>query len=402
MNNSLLRRGMSLGALLLAFLVSPMTAVAQDVPTDAPAAAAAAPANAEAARLADAGDFAGARKIALADLRSGKVTSSAEFWSYVERDPMMSHTLDAEVQPHGSNYIAALGGGSTVSFKYRDSEDESMKAALKPDQDLRTTMYRSGIAFYRMCTILGCSFKTAVTRPARFSKDDFNKLYSATDAKSKGYKSKFTHLIWKKEDGKEYLYVGFKEWIPDFDHFPIEATAVWSPYLKNPKAELPPIDEFLKKMLEAGRENAMRKSYKKILGYMEGVTTRELLQQISDMILIDYLTNNWDRFSESKNSYGANCNIQKGGLVAIDNDAAFPPWHTPRVVKRIRLVEMFSRELVENLRTLNEDELLEHLFPNAPKSEKANLQRFRERRADALKYIDELIAKKGEENVLVF
>ena len=337
----------------------------------------------------------------LADLRAGKTTDASEFWAYVERDPLMSHTLDEGVRPHQTNAISALGGGSTVSFKYKDSENESMKAAIKPDQDLRTTMYRSGIAYYRLCQILGCSFAVPITRPVRFERKDFNRLYT-NDAKSKGYKGKFAHLLWKKENGGDYLYAAFKQWVPDFDHFPIEATSEWSPYLKNPNATLPSMEAFMKKIYEAGRGNIAKKTRQKIANYMEGISTRDFLRQISDLILLDYLTNNWDRFSESKSTYGANCNIQKGGIIAIDNDAAFPPWHTPRVQKRLKLVEMFSRDLVENLRILDEDELLRHLFPNATKDEKANLQRFRERRADALKYIDGLIAKKGVENVLVF
>ena len=348
------------------------------------------------------GDFAGARKLAMDDLIYGNGSDSSEYWSIVEQDPMLSHTLDEEVQPHGTNSISALGGGSTVSFKYNDSADESVKAALKPDQDLRQTMYRSGIAYYRLCQILGCSFDTPVTRPARFTKANFNALYNASDSsKNKGYRSKFEHLIWAKEDNATYLYVGYKEWISPFTGFPIEVTGVWSPYLKNPEAKLPDVRTFLRNLLAGSRPGADRE-LGKLTEYMGNLTTRDLLQQISDIILLDYLTNNWDRFAGTQDNYGANCHFQPGGIIAIDNDAAFPSWHAPRVVRRLNLVEMFSRDLVTKLRTLDPDELLKHLFPNPNREELKSFERFKERRRDALKYIDDLIAKKGIDRVLVF
>lgn len=91
--------------------------------------------------LSESGNHKSARQLALKNLRSGKSKDASEFWEAIESDPLFSHTMDEEVQPHGTNAISALGGGSTVSFKYTDSADESAKAALKPDQDLRQTMW---------------------------------------------------------------------------------------------------------------------------------------------------------------------------------------------------------------------------------------------------------------------
>ena len=353
-------------------------------------------------KLVASGDFKAARDLALKDLREGKAKNADAFWEAVEADPLMTRTLDEEVRPHGTNSISALGGGSTVSFKYKDTEDESAKAALKPDQDLRQTMYRSGIAYYRLCQILGCSFDTPVTRPVRFSKADFNTLYNASDSsKNKGYRSKFEHLIWATENGTKYMYAGYKEWISPFDGFPIEVTSVWSPYLKNPSKEPPEVKAFLRDLLAKARPGAP-KPVTKLAEYAGDMTTRDILHQISDIILVDYLTNNWDRFSGDENNFGANCHFQPGGIIAIDNDAAFPPWHAPRVVRRLNLVEMFSRDMVQNLRVLDPDVLLNHLFPNPTKEELKSFERFKERRIDALKYIDGLIAKKGEDKVLVF
>ena len=349
----------------------------------------------------DAGDFVSARKLALDNYKSGQ-SDDTDFWAAVEADPLLNETLEETVKPHGTNTLSALGGGSTVSFKYQDSADASAKAAIKPDQDLRQTMYRSGIAYYRLCQILGCSFDTPVTRPVKWKKDDFNTLYNASTSPKNGpYRSKFDHLIWAKENGQRILYAGYKEWIPSFIGFPIEVTSAWSIYQRPGTTKYPDLRTFYKHILVGGRPNAIN-DINKLLDYSQNLTTRDILKQLSDITLVDYLTNNWDRYSGAQDNYGANCHFQPGGIIAIDNDAAFPAWHAPRVVKRLNLVQTFSRELVDNLRLLDPDKLLSHLIPNPTKEELRSYERFKERRRDALKYIDGLIMKYGEDKVLVY
>jgi hypothetical protein len=241
-----------------------------------------------------------------------------------------------------------------------------------------------------------------VTRPVRWSKSDFNALYNAENSKkNKNYSGKFEHLIWANENGHQYLYAAYKEWIPTFMPFPIEVTEAWSVYLRPKTTKFPQTRDFLMGILKGARPDSP-KYIGKMMEYAGERSSRELLQQLSDLTLIDFLTNNWDRYSGAKDSYGANCHFQPGGIIAIDNGAAFPPWHAPRVVKRLHLVQTFSRDLVETLRILDPDQLFEHLFPNPTKEENHSRERFKERRVEALKYIDGLIQKHGEENVLVF
>ena len=347
------------------------------------------------------GDFACARRIALEELREG-TGNVEEFWSYVDADPLFTETLYESVMPNGTNALSALGGGSTVSLKYTDSADETAKAAVKPDQDLRQTMYRSEIAYYRLCQIVGCSFDTPVTRPARWSESDFNRLYSVSNSKKNAaYRSKFEHLIWEKEEGGRYLYAAYKEWIPDFVGFPIEVTSAWTIYERPNTTNYPELKTLFRNILAGGRESSVT-TVSKLMNYAGDMTTRDLMRQLSDLTLIDYLTNNWDRYSGAQSNYGANCHFQSGGIVAIDNGASFPPWHAPRVVKRLFAVKTFSRDLVENLRLLDPDDLLARLIPNPTKEELKSYERFKERRRDALKYIDELIEKYGADKVLVF
>ena len=347
------------------------------------------------------GDFDCARRSELALMRSGTGNIDA-FWSYVDADPLFAETLDETVRPHGTNSLSALGGGSTVSLKYIDSADDAAKAAVKPDQDLRQTMYRSEIAYWRLCQILECSFDAPVSRPARWSKSDFNALYAASDSKKNAaYRSKFEHLIWAKEDGTPYLYAAYKEWIPDFVGFPIEVTSAWTIYQRPGAMQYPDLKTLFSAILAGGRGSSVT-TVKKLMAYADAMTSRDLLQQLSDLTLVDYLTNNWDRYSGAQSNYGANCHFRTGGIIAIDNGAAFPPWHAPRVVKRLHSVQTFSRKLIENLRMLDPDDLLSRLIPNPTKEERKSYERFKERRRDALRYIDDLIGKYGEDKVLIF
>ena len=353
-------------------------------------------------KLAKDGNFAAARSLALENYKSGKSDNLNDFWTYFEADPLMTQTLDETVKPHGTNSLSALGGGSTVSLKYQDSEDESAKAAVKPDQDLRQTMYRSEIAYYRLCQVLGCSFDTPVTRPVRWSKADFNALYDTQNSKkNRNYSFKFEHLIWATENDTKYIYAAYKEWIPEFEPFPVAVSSARTLYLRPGTTSYPDLKTLFTNMLNGARPDSIR-HLSKLLEYAGPLTTRQVLQQLSDLTLVDFLTNNWDRYSGEQNNYGANCHFQTGGIIAIDNGAAFPAWHAPRVVKRLHLIQTFSRSLVENLRLLDPDTLFDHLFPNPTKEEMRSRDRFKERRAEALKYIDDLIQKHGEDKILVF
>jgi len=349
------------------------------------------------------GDFARTRARAR-ELSPSLIKDPAKtyYWKAFDSDPLFGAAFVTDLRPDGKNALAALGGGSTVSFRYQ--VNDTTIAAIKPDQDLRQSMYRSGVAFFRLCEILQCSFAIPESTVVRFTRNDFNALWAASKStKNAGYKSKFVHLIWETENGLPVLYAVYKEWIPDFVLFPIEVTSAWTPHLGTQTTRLPALPQFFTQIL-AGAKPSTQRLQPKLLAWSEAhnLTTQAILQQISDLILIDFLTNNWDRFSGDQDNYGANCHFRSGGIIAIDNDAAFPPWHAPRVVRRLQLVKRFSKQLVQNLRDLNPDDVYPRLFPNPTKEEIVSLQRFTERRQEALDYIDNLIQQHGAENILAF
>jgi hypothetical protein len=131
---------------------------------------------------------------------------------------------------------------------------------------------------------------------------------------------------------------------------------------------------------------------------------RALLAQISNVVLFDFIINNIDRWS------GGNVLASKGGAVLyfMDNTMAFRP--QPRghakVSAYLRRCQKFSRSLVEALRRLRledvRDALDDDLGPFSYLLTETEMGALMARRDAAIRYIDGLIARGGEDAVLAF
>ena len=315
--------------------------------------------------------------------------------------PLSVRVIDASVTTHA---LKALGGGSTVTLKFVDGD--SNLGAVKPDQDLKQSRYRSEIAYFRLCIVLRCSFEVPHNEEVMIHEDDFLTLYDRVEsAKQSNYEQKLDHMTWNTdEDGRRFVLATLKAWMPDMTRFPIEGTEAWSDWLSpHTKDEVydAPLQHWLPEMVEAvgarGEEPARR-----IPDLAPELTVGDMAAQVSDLLLIDFLTNNWDRFAGTPDYYGANCHFGARGIIALDNGAAFPPWHTDRVVRRFKLSRRFSGDLVFLLRRMAYEETLERLFPDATQEEVDRFDLFWERRSEALATIDDLIARYGEDEVLYF
>jgi len=132
---------------------------------------------------------------------------------------------------------------------------------------------------------------------------------------------------------------------------------------------------------------------------------RGLAAQISTMIVFDYVTGNWDRWSGGNIGFEA----QKRMLLFIDNDGAFydAPPDGPLAAQKGRLnrVKRFSRGFVGRLRTLDPKALAAALgdeSPGVPLLGEKALAGVNARREEALRTIDARIKKSGEEKTLEF
>ncbi len=81
----------------------------------------------------------------------------------------------------------------------------------------------------------------------------------------------------------------------------------------------------------------------------------ELARATSTLIVFDYLTGNWDRWS------GANVAMSEGRMLYVDNDGAFfenpPKDGLARNERMLKATDRFSRSFVEKLRSLSDEDL---------------------------------------------
>ena len=120
---------------------------------------------------------------------------------------------------------------------------------------------------------------------------------------------------------------------------------------------------------------------------------------LSDMLLLDWLTLNVDRWTGGQIRRQGS---MQGPIVLIDNAAGFgadPDAETGRVWSPFRLAQRFRPTVVEALRALD-DAAIDELLGDILDSEQ--LRGLRERRDRALERIDQLIGQFGEDSVLYF
>ena len=297
--------------------------------------------------------------------------------------------------------IKRIGGGS--SLVYRLLKNKETIAAFKPFQKRFQSNYRSEIAAYRLCPLIKCGFDIPVNLPVYFDYHDFSGLYARIASNPK---EEFSEIIpTKMPDGSHHVEGTFKDWIPDFADYPIEFKNIWMPWL-NPgvaREELfAPMSDLIPVI--AKRHKGGEKFAKKLLPHLENVDKYTLARQISNMLVFDFLMNNWDRFSGSPTLYGVNCQIVKGRFMSIDNGAAFPKTPNPKPEQHLHEISRFSRATYEAIVDLEADKerVNNILFPNPSDVERDRLETFWSQRQKYLKYVKECIVKNGEDETFFF
>lgn len=140
-------------------------------------------------------------------------------------------------------------------------------------------------------------------------------------------------------------------------------------------------------------------------GRPTGLDERTLAAQTSALLVFDYLTGNWDRWS------GANVGLDRasGTLLFVDNDGAF--FETPprdalaRNEALVFAVERFSRSLVAELRSLDRARLgvvMGEETPGRPLLPDPVLDAIDGRRTALLARIDATMSRNGEAATLFF
>ena len=292
-----------------------------------------------------------------------------------------------------------LGGGS--SLIYRFYKDKQIIAAFKPFQKRFQSNYRSEIAAYRLCPAMKCGFDVPMNIPVYFDFDVFSSLYARNAANPK---EEFKEIIpTKLENGKYRVNGTYKAWIPDFADYPIEFTEIWKPWLNpgTPKAELQmPAQTLLPKI--AQKHARGDKFAKKLMPHLENLSVYGLARQISNLIVFDFLINNWDRFSGADELKGINCQIAHGRFMSIDNGASFSQTPHAKPQKHLHEISRFSRMTYEAIKNFNKEEMKDYLFPNANEFEIQKFETFWSQRQAYLDYVELCISKNGNDETFFF
>jgi hypothetical protein len=324
----------------------------------------------------------------------------------IENDPSLYPETVTIGVDESVGKIHALGGGWSISF--RMTKGGRSAYAFKPSQERWKEGWRAEIAAYRLCEIIACHFDVPRNRPARVSKETFDKLYGRVegDYQTEYREERFDDLNWQTETGpdgeeRKYLYGTLKDWVPEFVKWPIEYESVWRPWL-SPERDADilqtPFTESLAPLKEKGEEDF----YENILSERGGVTTRGMARQLSSLLVFDFLISNWDRFSTAEKFYGVNNQFADGRFISLDNGAGFPQYHFDIVARRLEPVGRFSRRTVVSIRALDPLFVNPVLFPSPSLGERGRLGTFWDQRRAFLDLINQLRAEYGNEAVFAF
>ena len=297
--------------------------------------------------------------------------------------------------------IKRIGGGSSLVYKL--IKDKQTIAAFKPFQKRFQSNYRAEIAAYRLCPLIKCGYDIPVNLPVFFDYQEFSGLYARNSANPK---EEFSEIIpTKMSDGTHRVEGTYKEWIPDYADYPIEFKSIWESWL-NPGTTREELDTPMSDVIPviAHKHKGGDKFAKKLAPHLENTSKYDLARQISNMFVFDFLINNWDRFSGSPTIYGVNCQIVKGRFMSIDNGAGFPKTPNSKPDKHLHEISRFSKATYLAVVDLEKykDKVENILFPNPSDVERERLATFWRQRKLYLDYVQQCIAKNGEDETFFF
>jgi hypothetical protein len=252
-------------------------------------------------------------------------------------------------------------GHTSVVFKLELSSGK--KAAFKPASRRGPIRYKGEVAAYRLGRALGIPN----VPPAYYRTFDANALAGAVGGTD----------VWPEVlTGGGVVKGAIIPWIDKLELLALEREPLWSEF---------------RAWLRRGAEIPAEQ--------------RELARQASTLVVFDWLTGNWDRWS------GGNVGIDKktDTLLFIDNDGAFfenPPKDAlAKTKKLLGEIDRYSKSLVETLRTLDDDALRKAIGDEregVPLLDAKPLAGVFARRAELLRMLDAKIGDAGASEVLFF
>jgi hypothetical protein len=281
---------------------------------------------------------------------------------------------DAEAAARAAYETAAPVSGKSIGntslvFKLRLEGDYDVAYKPRSRKPLGTTRYKGEIAAYRLSQALGIQ-NVPLAIPRAFVAADVRKALAPGGGAT----------AWDKEalpDEGGKVHGALIPWIANFefyegDHEPERSH--WETWLTKRGSTVPETDRWL-----AG--------------------------QISTMLLFDYVTGNWDRWS----GYNIGIDRLRHVLLFVDNDGTF--YESPskanlkEQLSRIEKVERFSKSFVASLRDFDVQKFQAAVGdeePGTPLLPEKIVQAADARRQELVQVVDAKIAADGEAAVLYF
>lgn len=257
--------------------------------------------------------------------------------------------------------------------------------------DLGKEGWRGDIAVYRLCQLMVCHFSIPETRSAVVDKKAWKALVRASEESVAEIAKKMrSDFDWSQKG----VLRGSLRFDPGGARWPVEATSIWRPWLTAGTGT-----SKLDQSSEEAHHAVAFFGAEKVIPELDGVGARQLARQVSDLLLVDYLVSNWNRFAPVEEEWGTRTHITDGLVVSVDDSAAFLGEDSVRVRGRFSWASRFSRTTIESLRKLDSDEVGPLLFPEASKAEKEKLELLWSQRRKALRRIDKLVKKYGADDV---
>lgn len=329
--------------------------------------------------------------------RSKKHNFAQLYEDAIDKNPELGayHTVDLTTQKHADAMSVTRRGKNSERLVLNFSLHSTPTFAFHPSQQDWEHDWRTSIAAWRLCQMMVCNFTIPRTRPARMDRATFDKLLAANQDDAAALKT----LRWQDENGTQYIYGALVDVIPTPAPFPIELTGLWRPWLNvdGPDlAGLTPADAL------QSLENEHANFYQPLMAQLSGTDLPHLAAQLSSIMVFDFLTNNWDRFGQTPDRWGAHLGVLGGEVISTVNLTAFQPRSSTRVKGRFEWTSRFSRDTITSLRVMSPETVTPLLFPKASASEKASIAVFWSQRDLILKRTDKLSTARGDKKVFAF
>ncbi len=316
-------------------------------------------------------------------------------------NPLLFREIPRDLATGEFERAVEMDSGSSVMLQLRFAHEA--RAVFKPEQTVRHTSYRGEIATARLCALLDCAVTVPVNEEVRVHADVLSELLGEDARARRALRRPNSRVIWREEADGFWLYGTLKPWLRHFRRFPIENIDLWT-HLVDGRHTPDALRRMSPRSALADLEEADPSGFSSLLRRMTELSAFDIAHQLSELHVLDHLSNNWDRYQLE--NHGLNCHWNDGAFVALDNGATFQTHDTHSDLatrSRLSRVRYFSRRTIALLRSMDEEWTREFLFSADPQyDDTQRFDDFLERRAWLLARVDSLIDEFGESDVLVF